>query len=190
MRFDGITNSNIREVTFLNSKHVHLSIFESSNIKVEYIKISAPEDSPNTDGVKISESNNIIVSDSTIATGDDCIAILSGTRNINVTGIFCGPGHGISVGSLGKYPNEKEVDGIFVRNCTLTGTTNGARIKSWATTLGKTASNIIYEDIVMNNVKNPIIIDQSYCPNQECQGHAKVCIIIFTNLSNVFFFIK
>jgi len=27
--------------------------------------------------------------------GDDCIAINSGSSNINITGINCGPGHGI-----------------------------------------------------------------------------------------------
>lgn len=67
-----------------------------------------------------------------------------------------------SVGSLGKYKNELDVDGIFVKNCTIRNTTNGARIKTWGGSGPSKASNIIYEDIIMENVQNPIIIDQHY----------------------------
>ena len=67
-----------------------------------------------------------------------------------------------SVGSLGKYPNEEDVKGIVWRDCTLNGTTNGARIKTWPGSPPSQASSIIYQDIVMNDVKNPIIIDQKY----------------------------
>lgn len=46
--------------------------------------------------------------------------------------------------------------------CTLTGTTNGARIKTYHDSIPLVASGIVYEDIVMNDVANPIIIDQHY----------------------------
>lgn len=71
-----------------------------------------------------------------------------------------------SVGSLGKYENEEDVYGITVKNCTLVGTENGIRIKSWPA--GKTpskASSMIFQNILMNNVRNPIVIDQQYCPS-------------------------
>ncbi|RRT31475.1 hypothetical protein B296_00054680, partial [Ensete ventricosum] len=45
--------------------------------------------------------------------------------------------HGISVGSLGKYTDEKDVIGLTVRNCTLTDTTNGLRIKTWQSSPSK-----------------------------------------------------
>ena len=67
-----------------------------------------------------------------------------------------------SVGSLGKYKDELEVVGVLVKNCTLSGTTNGARIKSWPGNKPNKASAITFEDIIMDHVKNPIIIDQQY----------------------------
>ncbi|KAK2662999.1 hypothetical protein Ddye_001573 [Dipteronia dyeriana] len=38
-----------------------------------------------------------------------------GSKKISITKVTCGPGHGISVGSLGKYNNEEPVVGVTVR---------------------------------------------------------------------------
>ncbi|KAM1169333.1 hypothetical protein ACFX19_031670 [Malus domestica] len=43
----------------------------------------------------------------------------------------CGPGHGISVGSLGADGATEKVDNIYVKDCSFTRTINGARIKTW-----------------------------------------------------------
>ncbi|XP_057506519.1 exopolygalacturonase-like [Actinidia eriantha] len=49
-----------------------------------------------------------------------------GSHGIHISGISCGPGHGISIESLGKSKEVKEtVTGITITNCTLTGTQNG-----------------------------------------------------------------
>ena len=51
----------------------------------------------------------------------------------------------------------------------MTGTTNGIRIKTWANSPGRSAAtNMTFENIDMNNVTNPIIIDQAYCPFTSC----------------------
>ena len=79
--------------------------------------------------------------------------------------MFCCHG---SVGSLGKEPNEKEVVGVYVSNCTINGTQNGVRIKTWPGAPPNHASNLVFEDIKMINVSKPIIIDQIYCPSNIC----------------------
>ncbi|XP_077212449.1 exopolygalacturonase-like [Tasmannia lanceolata] len=184
-----VTDATIRGISSVNSKFFHMNIVESKNIKIISVKISAPGDSPNTDGIHIGESTGVKISRSVIGTGDDCISVGPGSSNISISNVFCGPGHGISVGSLGKYPNEEDVVGLHVRNCTLTGTTNGVRIKTFAASSPSSASNFTFEDIVMNNVYNPIIIDQEYCPysscNQESPSRVKISGISFTNIRGV-----
>ena len=67
-----------------------------------------------------------------------------------------------SIGSLGKWPDDKGVTNIQVKNCTFDNTTNGARIKTWGGTTSGEVSGITYDNLIMKNVKNPIIIDQNY----------------------------
>ncbi|XP_022153738.1 exopolygalacturonase clone GBGE184-like, partial [Momordica charantia] len=111
-----------------------------------------------------------------ISTGDDCVSIGQGTTNINVHNVTCAPGHGISVGSLGKYQDEKDVVGVTVTNCTLRNTTNGLRIKTWADSRPTQASKISFQDIILDAVKNPIIIDQSYGSKDKSKPPSQVKI--------------
>ncbi|KAK9277864.1 hypothetical protein L1049_027421 [Liquidambar formosana] len=126
IRFDFITNSWVHHITSMDSKNFHMHLLGCKNMKLSNIRISTPGDSPNTDGIHIGRSSDIQIFDSTIATGDDCISMSHGSKNINITKVHCGPGHGISIGSLGKLPNEEPVLGITTRNCTFSGTSNGA----------------------------------------------------------------
>lgn len=168
MVFNFVTNSRISGITSVNSKNAHISLYGCHKVSIDNIKITAPYQSPNTDGIKIGDSKGIKITHSSIGTGDDCIALLSGSTNINVTDVSCGPGHGISVGSLGRYANERNVHGLAVRNCTFRGTTNGVRIKTWASPQANVASGFTFENIFMSNVENPIVIDQMYCPHGSC----------------------
>lgn len=168
LSFNFVTNSTIRRISSINSKQFHMQIFACKNLRLKNITISAPGDSPNTDGIHIGESSDIQIRDSVIRTGDDCISIGPGNRNLDISGVSCGPGHGISVGSLGGSPNDKDVVGLSVKNCSFTGTQNGVRIKTWEASYGLVASNFTFENIVMKDVNNPIIIDQEYCPSNRC----------------------
>nr|XP_027190498.1 probable polygalacturonase At3g15720 [Cicer arietinum] len=91
---------------------------------------------------------------------DDCIAINGGSSYINATRLVCGPGHGISIG-LGKDHSYETVEEVHVHNCTFIGTTNGARIKTFLGGSGY-ARKITFDQIYLQNVSNPIIIDQHY----------------------------
>ncbi|KAI7746171.1 hypothetical protein M8C21_016249, partial [Ambrosia artemisiifolia] len=130
-------------------------------------------DSPNTDGIHIGSSTKINIRDSIISTGDDCVAIIAGSRDISVTRVHCGPGHGFSIGSLGKSHNKEIVSGIVIQNSTLHRTQNGLRIKTWAPSLPSLASDIMFDDITMVDVNNPIFIDQQYCPRPPCNAKAQ-----------------
>ncbi|KAJ8498736.1 hypothetical protein OPV22_009289 [Ensete ventricosum] len=68
-----------------------------------------------------------------------------GNTLVTISGITCGPGHGISIGSLGRYKDEEDVKNVIIKDSTFTGTTNG-------------------------NVDYPIVIDQTYCPYAKCEN--------------------
>ncbi|KAF9615366.1 hypothetical protein IFM89_023017 [Coptis chinensis] len=155
------------------------------DILVRDMKITAPNKSPNTDGIHISQSTKINITSSTIGVGDDCISIGPSSNNIYISKVTCGPGHGISVGSLGKYPNEQDVNGVHVQNCTLIGPDNGVRVKSWPGSPSSKATNLKFEDNIMTNVKNPIIIDQEYCPSKGCEtkpSQVEISDVLFKNI--------
>nr|GLL33085.1 probable galacturonosyltransferase-like 7 [Ipomoea trifida] len=160
--FQGVNRSGIHDIKFVNSKGFHMKVSDCNDFNVAKLRITAPGDSPNTDGLHISGSTNVNVSDLVVGTGDDCVSIGDGNTNLLVTRVTCGPGHGISIGSLGKREKETDVKGVTVRNCTLISTTNGARIKTYRDSPKLKASGIIFEDIVLHNVTHPIIIDQDY----------------------------
>ncbi|GMN36131.1 hypothetical protein TIFTF001_005777 [Ficus carica] len=150
------------------------------------MKIRAPGSSPNTDGIYISSSSAVNISGANIMTGDDCIAVGAGSRNLWMERIKCGPGHGISIGSLGNSVNEEGVQNVTVTSSTLTKTQNGVRIKSWARPSNGFATDIVFRNLIMNNVSNPIIIDQKYCPgNQGCphqSSSVKISRVTYKNI--------
>ncbi|XP_014515663.1 probable polygalacturonase At3g15720 [Vigna radiata var. radiata] len=75
----------------------HIAVNGCDGALVSHINIHSPPKSPNTDGFDIANSKNIVIEDSTLATGDDCIAINGGSSYINATRLFCIGGHGISM---------------------------------------------------------------------------------------------
>ncbi|CAI0470491.1 unnamed protein product [Linum tenue] len=158
----------VSRLTSLNSHMFHMVINFCHNVKLQGVRISAPGNSPNTDGIHVQFSTAVSIVSSKIATGDDCVSIGPGTANMLVDKVTCGPGHGISIGSLGKDVNEQGVQNVTVRSTTFVGTTNGFRIKAWGKPSNGFARNILFQHATMYNVQNPIFIDQRYCPDRNC----------------------
>ncbi|CAK8571451.1 unnamed protein product [Lathyrus sativus] len=181
LRILGCENIKLSGLRHINSPRNHLSITSCTGALIFDIHMTAPKDSPNTDGIDIASSTHIVIQKSVISTGDDCVAINSGSQFINITDVYCGPGHGISVGSLGKGGSYATVEDVYVRNITFTGTTNGARIKTWVGGSGY-ARKITYEDIKLFGVKNPVIIDQQYDALQGLNKAVKVSDVTFRNI--------
>ncbi|KAL0449795.1 UNVERIFIED_CONTAM: Polygalacturonase [Sesamum latifolium] len=187
LSFNFINNSIIHDVTTKDSKNFHLNCISSHNVTFRHFIISAPDESPNTDGIHLGRSTGIKIIDSVIRTGDDCVSIGDDTKEVHIENVTCGPGHGISIGSLGGYATEKDVEGIYVKNCTFVGTGNGVRVKTWPTTPAQLSiTNLNFEDLIMDNVSNPIIIDQEYCPHNLCKKDRPSFIKISkVNLKNI-----
>ncbi|TXG55627.1 hypothetical protein EZV62_020883 [Acer yangbiense] len=185
-RFNFIVGGSVTDITSKDSKQFHVNLLGCKDLDFIRFTISAPGESVNTDGIHIGRSSGIKVIDSNIKTGDDCVSIGDGSQQITIQGVTCGPGHGISVGSLGKYKNEEAVVGVTVRHCTFTGTSNGVRIKTWPASYEGSVSDMHFEDLIMNNVANPVLIDQAYCPWNQCNAKVpskvKISGVTFKNI--------
>ncbi|WCJ34323.1 Pectin lyase-like superfamily protein [Euphorbia peplus] len=178
-------NIRIESLNFKDSPQMHVAFERSNMVYASNLTINAPWDSPNTDGIHLQHATNINIRDSIIKTGDDCISIGDGSSHVNINNIKCGPGHGISIGSLGIKGKEEKVEYVHVNNARFEGTQNGVRIKTWQGGRGY-ARYITFENIIVKNSYNPIIIDQFYCPHKKCSDHlssaVKVSDIIYKNI--------
>ncbi|ONK78422.1 uncharacterized protein A4U43_C02F18600 [Asparagus officinalis] len=185
LRLIKLSNASITGITLVDSKGFHMAIHMSDHVKAAGLKIIAPQNSPNTDGCHVSGSTFVDISNLFVSTGDDCISVGPGTYNSTISGVTCSPGHGISIGSLGKYPKEKDVLGIKVSNCTIENSQNGVRVKTWAGHQTTVAKDLSFENIIVKNVSNPIIIDQGYCGSKNCPNSpsgVQISNVVFKNI--------
>uniref|UniRef100_A0A7N1A6Q3 Polygalacturonase n=1 Tax=Kalanchoe fedtschenkoi TaxID=63787 RepID=A0A7N1A6Q3_KALFE len=160
LAFFGCNHLRINYITSLHSPKNHFSISQCNDVEISNIKIKAPYNSPNTDGIDISHTVGVIIKDSHIATGDDCVELNTRSSDVNITNVDCGPGHGISIGSFKR--KGADVQNVYVRECNFTGTKNGARIKTFSQSVGGYVRSITFEQITLKSVKHPIIINQDY----------------------------
>ncbi|CAI9268904.1 unnamed protein product [Lactuca saligna] len=151
----------------LNSQMFHIVVNGCNNVKVVGVNVVAPWNSPNTDGIHVQLSTGVSILNSKISTGDDCVSIGPGTTNLWIENVACGPGHGISIGSLGKDLKEEGVQNVTVKRVTFKDTDNGLRIKAWARPSSGFVNGVLFQNAVMTNVENPIVIDQNYCPGSK-----------------------
>ncbi|EOY19569.1 Glycoside hydrolase [Theobroma cacao] len=186
LSFTNSNNVRINGLTSFNSQMFHIVINGCQNVHIQGVKIIAAGNSPNTDGIHVQLSTNVEIINCSIKTGDDCISIGPGTKSLWVERVTCGPGHGISIGSLAKDLKEEGVQNITVRKTIFSGTQNGLRIKSWARPSNGFVQGVRFINSVMRNVQNPIVIDQNYCPhNLNCPGQVsgiKIRDIVYKNI--------
>nr|GMD97011.1 probable polygalacturonase At1g80170 [Ipomoea batatas] len=165
----------VKGITIQNSQQMHFTISRSDSVRVYGVRVSAPEDSPNTDGIHIAESTNVVLQGCKIGTG------LSG---IKMKKLYCGPGHGISL--------DFHLDpGVFFDPFSLPsigslGKDNSVGI---VTKVGGSGyvRGVRFQNVRMEDVYNPIIIDQFYCDSpKSCENQTsavEISEVIYTNIT-------
>ncbi len=162
IRFSDCRRVTVENVTLQNSPMFHLVPQNCTDVTIRHVTIHAPADAPNTDGIDPS-GWNFHISDCTIDTGDDNIAIkptdgrTPGDKNFLITDCRFFHGHGMSIGG-GTFNG---VEDVTVSHCSFDGTDSGIRLKTLRGR-GGLARNLVYENLTMNNVKNPIYIIDYY----------------------------
>ncbi|KAL1194238.1 Polygalacturonase [Cardamine amara subsp. amara] len=174
----------IKGLNIMNSGQFHVRFDNCNDVAVDSVTIKSPASSPNTDGIHIENTHNVQIRNSVISNGDDCISIGAGCFNVDIMNVTCGPSHGISIGSLGIHNSQAYVSNITVTNSTIWNSDNGVRIKTWQGGSGS-VSGIVFSNILMVNVRNPIMIDQYYCQTKNCANQTSAVIISDVLYSNI-----
>ncbi|KAB8304845.1 hypothetical protein EYC80_004182 [Monilinia laxa] len=133
---DGLKDSILTDLVLRYSPQYYNFIANSTNVVFNNINIaggsSNKNPAKNTDGWDTYRSDSIVIQNSIIDNGDDCVSFKPNSTNILVQNIACNGSHGISVGSLGQYPGEYDiVENVYVYNTSLSNASDGARIKVW-----------------------------------------------------------
>jgi len=165
--FDHCKHVRVEGITIQNSPMWQLVPYYSDDVVIRKIKVLAPFNSPNSDAIDPFSSSHVVIDHVLADVGDDDIAIKSGpinspgpddpSRDITITDCTFLHGHGLSIGSelAGGAQN------IHAERISFVGTTNGIRIKS-NRDRGNDVGHILFRDIDMKDVKNPIIISEYY----------------------------
>ncbi|XP_044501540.1 polygalacturonase At1g48100 [Mangifera indica] len=184
LRFYGSEGVTVTGITIQNSPQTHLKFDTCKTVQVSSFTTSSPGDSPNTDGIHVQNSQDVLIYSSNLACGDDCVSIQAGCSNIYIHDVKCGPGHGISIGGLGKDGSKACVSNITVRNVAMQNTLTGVRIKTWQGGSGS-VQQVMFSNIQVSDVKTPIMIDQFYCDKGKCQNKSSAVSISDINYVNI-----
>ena len=154
-------NFALYRITLRNSPNFHVNYKNGNGFTVWGVKIYSPKRARNTDGIDPGNSTNVTITNSFIDAGDDNVAIKAGaglpTTHMTIAHNHFYSGHGMSIGS--------ETDGgasaIRVIDLSMDGGDNAIRIKS-NSTRGGLVHDVVYEDVCIRNVTNPILMDTHY----------------------------
>ncbi|KAJ9169544.1 hypothetical protein P3X46_017726 [Hevea brasiliensis] len=184
LRFYGSIDTTVTGITIQNSPQCHLKFDNCMGVVVHDINISSPGDSPNTDGIHLQNSKDVLLHSSNLACGDDCVSIQTGCTNVYVHNVNCGPGHGISIGSLGKDNTRACVSNITVRDVIMHNTMTGVRIKTWQGGSGS-VQGVLFSNIQVSEVQLPIVIDQFYCDKSTCKNQTSAVALSGINYEKI-----
>jgi polygalacturonase len=148
-------------ITLKNSPNFHVAYSGGNGFTAWGVRIDTPRTARNTDGIDPGNAQNVTIAHCFIHTGDDNVAIKAGapgpTGHMTIEDNHFYTGHGMSIGS--------ETDGgasaIRVKNLSIDGADNGIRIKS-NSSRGGPVRDVVYEDVCIQNTKNPILMDSNY----------------------------
>ncbi|KAL1970201.1 hypothetical protein VTN77DRAFT_5361 [Rasamsonia byssochlamydoides] len=157
----------------------------------------------NTDGWDIYRSENIVIQNSVINNGDDCVSFKPNSTEILVQNLHCNGSHGISVGSLGQYKGEVDiVENVLVYNISMFNASDGARIKVWPGVPSELSAdlqgggglgsvkNVVYDTLYIDNVDWAIELTQCYGQSNatlctEYPSNLTISDVVFNNFSGV-----
>mmetsp|Transcript_112561 Transcript_112561/g.363572 ORF Transcript_112561/g.363572 Transcript_112561/m.363572 type:complete len:482 (-) Transcript_112561:145-1590(-) len=182
MKGEGVT---IRNLHFRDAAYWNIATQYVDRVRISHVNVTAHPDSHNTDAYNIQSCKDVHIKDSYADTGDDCVAIYSGSQkqglilgktaeNMLLERLHCKHGHGLAIGSR----TATAIRNVTFRDIMLDGTIRGPRIKT-CKGRGGDISQILFQNITMNNVKKAIEVTSHYSyddnyPISESAGTPKI----------------
>lgn len=169
LSLNGCSDVYVNGVRLENSPFWTLHVLYSRRIEIKNVSIRNPSDSPNTDGIDIDSSEDVMVAEAEVDVGDDGIAIKSGSgasgiaagrpsRNIAIEKCTVYSAHGgISIGS----ETAAGIDNVTVSSCRFIGTDRGIRIKT-RRGRGGIVENLRFSDITISDALCPVAVNMFY----------------------------
>jgi polygalacturonase len=158
---DRADNFALYGITLRNSPNFHVIVSRTRGFTAWGVRIDAPANARNTDGIDPSSSTDVTIVHSFIRCGDDNVAIKAGgngpAAHMTIAHNHFYSGHGMSIGS----ETNGGVSDIEVEDLTIDGADNGLRIKS-NRSRGGLVTRVRYRDVCLRNVKNPFVLDREY----------------------------
>ncbi|KAH9865458.1 hypothetical protein J1614_009042 [Plenodomus biglobosus] len=186
----GLNGGTVSDIKMRNAPFWHNVIINSTNVIYSGMDLFSTSNNENfeknTDGWDTYRSDSIVIENSTVTNGDDCVSFKPNSTNILVQNMQCNGTHGISVGSLGQYPSRVDyVEDILVRNISMYNSSEGARIKVWPDAYSEKSvslvggggrglvRNVTYDGMYLDNVDYGLTITQCYGQDdeEECFKH-------------------
>ena len=161
----------VQGLTFRNSPCWNLHPYFSKDLKFLSISVTAPANSPNTDGFDPESCERILLAGAHFSLGDDCIAIKSGKlymgqryrkpcSDLEISHCLMENGHG---GMTCGSEMAGGVNKVYLHDCLMRNTDRGLRIK---TRRGRgeqgVIDDIVFENVVMERVGTPYVVNCLY----------------------------
>ncbi len=168
---NGCENVTVQGLTFRNSPAWNLQPYFSRNLKFLNIHVTAPADSPNTDGFDPESCEHILLAGAHFSLGDDCIAIKAGKlymgeiyktpcSDLEISHCLMENGHG---GMTCGSEMAGGINKVYLHDCLMRNTDRGLRIK---TRRGRgrqgVIDDIVFENVLMENVGTPYVVNCLY----------------------------
>ena len=164
-------NVTVQGLSFRNSPAWNLQPYFSRNLKFLNIHVTAPSNSPNTDGFDPESCEHILLAGAHFSLGDDCIAIKAGKlymgatyktpcSDLEISHCLMENGHG---GMTCGSEMAGGINKVYLHDCLMRNTDRGLRIK---TRRGRgeqgVIDDILFENVVMDHVGTPYVVNCLY----------------------------
>lgn len=161
----------VQGISFRNSPAWNLQPYFSRDLKFLNIHVTAPADSPNTDGFDPESCEHILLAGAHFSLGDDCIAIKAGKlymgatyktpcSDLEISHCLMENGHG---GMTCGSEMAGGVNRVYLHDCLMRNTDRGLRIK---TRRGRgeqgVIDDIVFENVLMERVGTPYVVNCLY----------------------------